>query len=117
MDIAKFLQQASSKPGLFSITSRYNHLPSGTVNCNNGLVVYVCRRFLPQADNFSLLQLHTVKEGERTDNIANEFLGDPEKFWQLCDANNVMHPLELTETPGAEIKITLPEGIPGYNNA
>jgi hypothetical protein len=116
-DISKFLQQAGAKPGLFSITSRYKDIAMASLEGNDEPLVYIRRRFLPQPENFSLLQVYTVKEGDRVDNVANQFLGDPEKFWQLCDANNIMHPEELTETPGAEIKITLPEGIPGYNNA
>jgi len=117
MDIAQFLQQAGSKPGLFSITSRYKSIETASLDNHGETVVYIRRRFLPQADNFSLLQVYTVKEGDRLDNIANQFLGDPEKFWQLCDANTVMHPEALTATPGTAINITLPEGIPGYSNA
>ena len=117
MDIAQFLQRAGSKPGLFSITSRYKDIETASFDNNGESVVYIRRRLLPQADNFSLLQIYTVKERDRLDNVTNQFLGDPEKFWQLCDANNVMHPGELTDTPGTAIKITLPEGIPGYNNA
>jgi len=33
-----------------------------------------------------LLQEHAVTEGERLDHIAAKYLGDPEQFWQLCDA-------------------------------
>ena len=79
--------------------------------------MYLKRRFIPPAERFSVLQEHTITEGERSDNIADEYLGDPEQFWQLCDANNIMHPDELTETVGRKIRITLPEGIPGSTNA
>ena len=58
----------------------------------------------------------TVVLGDRADNIANQYYGDPEQSWQLFDANNIMHPHELTETIGKRINITLPEGIPGLNN-
>jgi hypothetical protein len=58
-----------------------------------------------------------VKEGDRLDNITNQFIGDPERFWQICDANNVLEPAELTEQPGNTIRITLPQGIPGNPNA
>jgi hypothetical protein len=60
-----------------------------------------------------LLQLHTVTEGERLDNITARYLGDPEQFWRVCDANNAMRPEELTETIGRKLRITLPEGITG----
>ena len=41
------------------------------------------------------------------------YLGDPEQFWRLCDANGAMRPDELTETVGRRLRITLPEGVPG----
>ncbi len=56
-------------------------------------------------------------QGDRLDNITNQYLGNPEQFWQLCDANDVFHPGELTESTGYKIRITLPKGIPGNNNA
>jgi hypothetical protein len=59
------------------------------------------------------LQEHTVKEGDRLDNLAALYLSDPELFWRLCDANNAICPEELTETVGRILRITLPEGIPG----
>jgi hypothetical protein len=60
---------------------------------------------------------HTVNEGERLDNITALYLGDPEQFWRVCDANGVIRPEELTETVGRKIRITLPEGIPKTPNA
>ena len=45
------------------------------------------------------------------------YLGDPEQFWRVCDANRAMRPDELTETIGRRLRITLPEGIPGAPNA
>jgi hypothetical protein len=76
-------------------------------------LVYLRRRFVPPPERFQLLQLHTVTEGERLDNITARYLGDPEQFWRVCDANNAMRPEELTETIGRKLRITLPEGITG----
>jgi hypothetical protein len=53
-----------------------------------------------------------VTQGDRLDNIAAKYLGDPEQFWRLCDANGAMRPDALTETIGRWLRITLPEGIP-----
>ena len=50
-------------------------------------------------------------QGDRLDNIAARYLGDPELFWRLCDANVALRPTELTETIGRRILITLPEGM------
>lgn len=102
----------------FLPTSRY--YPAGTalhVTSRGEEIVHLRRRFLPSPDRFYLLREYTVVDGERHDMLAAQFLGDPEQFWRLCDANGVMRPEELTETPGQRIRITLPEGIPGLPNA
>jgi hypothetical protein len=80
-------------------------------------VVYLRRRFVPPASRFELLLEHSVVQGDRLDNVTANYLGDPEQFWRVCDANNVMQPDELTATIGSTIRITLPEGIPGAPNA
>ena len=86
-------------------------LPDGTE------IVYLRRRFLPPPDRFALLQEHVVTQGDRLDNITARYLGDPEQFWRICDANDAMNPPELTATIGRRLRITLPEGIPGTPNA
>lgn len=108
------LQQAGLKSNGFPPTSRYHGISTATLESDNGdPIIYLRRRLVPAAERFSLLQEHTVTEGERLDHIAYQYLGDPERFWQLCDANNALHPDELTEEIGKRIRITLPEGIPG----
>jgi hypothetical protein len=74
---------------------------------------YVKRRFLPPVTSFSSLQEHVVEDGERLDNITARYLGDPEQFWRLADANSAMRPDDLTGEPCRRLRITLPEGIPG----
>jgi hypothetical protein len=71
---------------------------------------------VPQPEKFSLLQEYVVSEGDLLDNVTARFLGDPEQFWRICDANRAMRPDELTETVGRRLRITLPEGIPGTPN-
>jgi hypothetical protein len=113
-DITQLLNQLGVKPSLFPPSSRYTNTPLATMGGNNGeSIVYLKRRFVPKAENFTLISEHVVVEGERLDNIAFQYMGDPERFWQICDANNILNPGELTETPGNKIKITLPEGIQG----
>jgi hypothetical protein len=70
------------------------------------------RRFVPQSSRFALLKEHVVVERDRLDNLAARYIGDPEQYWRLCDANNAIRPDELIETPGHRLRITLPEGIP-----
>jgi hypothetical protein len=77
----------------------------------------VRRRFIPAAEQLTVLQEHTLVQGERLDQLAARYFGDPELFWRLCDANGVMRPGELTEEVGRRIRITLPEGIRGVAGA
>ena len=103
---------------MFAANSRYLIVATAEYESPTGKkYVYLRRRFLPPTESFVLLQQHVVTGGERLDNVAAEFLGDPELFWRLCDANGAMQPEELTRTVGRRLRITLPEGIPGTPNA
>jgi hypothetical protein len=103
---------------MFAPTSRYAGLPTATFSMPDGRqITYITRRFLPPADAFDLLLLHTVTDSDRLDNITAQHLDDPQQFWRVCDGNDVMSPFELTDTPGRVIRITLPQGIPGPRNA
>ncbi len=102
----------------FPMNSRYLGIETATLETAAGkTVLYLRRRFVPQPYRFALLQEHVVTQGERLDNITARYLGDPEQFWRVCDANGAMRPEELTETIGRRLRITLPEGIPGLPNA
>jgi hypothetical protein len=116
--LQSLLQPPQLKTSLFPPTSRYAGIDTKTIETAAGLVViYLKRRFLPSPDNFSLLQEHVVTQGERLDNVTARYVGDPEQFWRICDANGAMRPQELTETIGRRLRITLPEGIPGIPDA
>jgi hypothetical protein len=107
------------KPGLtlFAPNSRYHGIDTVTlVTAEGKTIVYLERRFVPSPDRFALLTEHAVVQGDRLDNLAARYLGDPEQFWRLCDANNALRPDELIETVGRRLRITLPEGIPGPGN-
>jgi len=99
---------------MFAITSRYFNIPTAEFETAEGKkVVYLRRRFVPPPSAFTLLLEHAVTEGERLDSITAQYLGDPEQFWRVCDANGAIRPEELIETMGRKLRITLPEGIPG----
>lgn len=103
--------------GHFAFTSRYYSTETTKIETPDGkTIVYLRRRFVPQPEQFVPIQEHSVSEGDRLDNITFQYLGDPEQFWRICDANNAMRPEETTETVGRRLLITLPEGIPGPQN-
>lgn len=109
--------QLGVKTPLFPATSRYYGIDTATLETAEGKkIVYLRRRFVPPPDRFALLQEHTITQGDRLDNLASQYLGDPEMFWRLCDANAAVDPDELTENIGRKLRITLPEGIPGGLN-
>ncbi len=116
--LQKLFQAGPLSTTQFPATSRYHGIGTRKLERDDGTtVIYLARRFVPQMEAFELLQEHVVTEGERLDNIAAHYLGDPEQFWQICDANGAMHPDELTETIGRRLRITLPEGVPGVKDA
>ncbi len=111
------LQQTGVTTPAFPQNSRYAKTPLASLTMPDGTeVTYLKRRFVPPPENFALLQEHTVTEGERLDQIAAKYLGDPEQFWKICDANGAVRPNELLEPLGRTIRITLPENIPGAQN-
>lgn len=102
----------------FPVTSRYHNIAQATLTTPNGkTVAYLQRRFLPLPGRFSLIQEHTVIEGDRLDNVTAQYLGDPLQFWRIADANNAMQPEELTAEIGRKLRITQAEGIPGASDA
>jgi nucleoid-associated protein YgaU len=97
---------------MFSPGSRYYNLPTNTITAvaadgTMRQIRYVIRRFLPPADASGTLVQYTVAQGDRLDNIAARYIGDPTQFWRICDANNAMRPEELTERVGNSIRIAM----------
>ncbi len=98
----------------FPPTSRYFGLEVATLVREDGrTVAYLRRRFVPPPEAFALLREHVVRDGERLDQIAAAYLGDPEQFWRVADANGAIAPEALTGDAGHRIRITLPAGVPG----
>jgi nucleoid-associated protein YgaU len=82
-------------------------------------IAYLARRIVPQpgAPNFATIAQHTVRQGDRLDLIAAKYLGDPQIFWLICDANGAIDPNDLVATAGRLLNITTPRGVPGAPNA
>lgn len=116
--VQAFLQANALTTPLYPTTSRYYGIATSQRTAADGTVItYLKRRFVPPPENFSLLAEHLVVSADRVDNLAARYLGDPQQYWRICDANRAMRPAELTETVGSVVRITLPEGIPGVSDA
>jgi hypothetical protein len=116
--IQAFLQANALTPPAFAPTSRYYGIATAQHVLPDGrTVVYVERRFLPPTTNFAPLQTLIVAAGDRLDNLAARYLGDPLQAWRLCDANGAMLPEALVAQAGATLMVTLPEGVPGASDA
>lgn len=97
---------------VFDTDSRYQDLGTASVitTDENGqvqLCTYTRRRFLPPLATQQLVYSHLVQEGDRLDNLAAQYAGDPVQFWRLCDANLILQPEELVLIPGTSFAIAL----------
>lgn len=96
---------------MFDHTSRYYEIETAQYkHSDDREIAYVRRRFLPSGKTLPLMQDVTVQGGDRLDVITYNTLGDPEQFWQVCDANDAMHPAELTAEIGRVLRIAMPQG-------
>jgi hypothetical protein len=105
----------------FPPNSRYHGFETRVLETPVGRAIrYLCRRFVPLPDARPPLQEHVVTAGDRLDNLAHRYLGDPELFWRLADANTAMRPADLTapsQIGRRRLRIPLPDGIPGPRDA
>jgi hypothetical protein len=98
---------------MFEPTSRYYDVETVKVTVGDDqdaprVVSYKRRRIIPPSETITTIVEHTVTQDDRLDNLAARYVGDPEQFWRICDANNVLRPEELTEEIGWIVKIGLP---------
>lgn len=94
---------------MFDSTSRYrDNEDAHRIDKDGEIHVYRRRRLLPKVSEHQIVQ--TVSRGpeERLDQVAARALGDSTQFWQLCDANGVMNPAELTAVSGQRVSVPVP---------
>lgn len=107
------LQSSAAGPQQYTPSSRYYGMATTTLTRHDGTVVsFLTRRFVPAPERFSLLEQHTVAQGDRLDNLAAQYFSDPLAWWRLADANRALRPEALTEIIGRQLRVTLPEGVP-----
>jgi hypothetical protein len=95
---------------MFPPTSRYFDIETAKFVAADGReTVYLRRRFLPDLRTIIVLAEHTVVEGDRLDNLTARYLGDPEQFWRVADANDEMQADSLRAEIGRAVRVPLPQ--------
>jgi hypothetical protein len=95
---------------MFDERSRYRNVPETSLTAPDGRVIaYKQRRFLPRPEDMAIVAELAVGEGDRPDLLAAKAFGDPELYWRLCDANDVLDPAELTAETGRRLRVPAPE--------
>jgi hypothetical protein len=103
---------------LYPPSSRYHGIATTEATLEGGRVVrYVRRRFLPDPATLVPVGEHRVGDGDRLDNLAARYLGDPLQAWRLGDSNLTLRLEALVEETGTRIRITLPAGVQGVTGA
>ena len=93
---------------MFAANSRYLGLEIALHRAGDAdPVPYVRRRLLPDPATLTVTDVHVVADGDRLDRIAAHYFDDPERFWQVADANPVLDPAELTARLGRRLAIAL----------
>jgi hypothetical protein len=94
---------------MFDEKSRYAGLPVARLDLPDGRsVAYVTRRLPPPPERYVAAGAVTITDSDRLDHIAWRHLGLPTAFWQIADANEAMHPDELSGPAGRRCVIPLP---------
>ena len=82
---------------MFFRGSRYEAIPEAEFTAPDGrLIRYKGLRLIPR---IAATRRFAVRDVGRPDLAAALALGDPERYWQLCDANRVMRPADLVDRP------------------
>ena len=81
---------------MFIEKSRYKNIEQYEVKDErrNRLVKVVA---VPNAPLQPVIGFHLLKQGQRLDHLAEQYLADAAGFWRIAEANDVMLPEALTE--------------------
>jgi len=94
---------------MFSPNSRYRDNEDASLVDKDGEThIYRRRRLLPRVEDHQIIHSITRGPEERIDQMAARTLGDGTQFWQLCDANGVLNPNELTAAPRTRVQVPIP---------
>lgn len=88
---------------MFDDKSRYASAQTEIVPDTRGRTVTVV--LPPPAPVQTLLGVHLLRQGERTDHLAAKYLANAAGYWRLAEQNNAMLPEALTEQREIEIPV------------
>jgi hypothetical protein len=80
---------------MFDDKSRYKNLQAYEVKDRRGRNVTFVG--IPPAPDQAPMGRHLMKQGQRLDHLAKQYLDDPAGYWRICEINGVMLPEELSE--------------------
>lgn len=88
---------------MFNDKSRYVNTEEYTLKDSRGRVVNVVS--VPDAPLVAIVGYHLLKQGQRPDHLAAQYLNDPAGFWKIAETNDVM----LAETLSEQPEIAIPD--------
>ena len=93
---------------MFFQGSRYEDVDTAQITDATGRVIpYIKVRFIPPTP---AVVGHSVIQGERLDQISNNYYKDAQRFWRICDANFALWPEDEVAVPNVTILIPPSEG-------
>jgi hypothetical protein len=111
--LATLVKSAAGTGATTNPNSRYYGDAIQTYTRPDGVrVVYLARRIIPQPTVYATIQHCVVVDGDRLDNLAAKYLGDPTLYWMICDANGTVDPDSLTAQVGTTILIPIASSVP-----
>lgn len=94
---------------MFSDRSRHAGLPlRERVDAHGRRIVHVTVRPVPPAAASAAGAPVRISDSDRLDGLAWRLTGDPGAWWMLADANGALHPGDVLEAPGADIRAPAP---------
>jgi len=83
--------------------SRYAKTPTYVVTDHRGRPVTVVA--VPPHVAQQIAGVHVLRQGQRPDHLASQYLGDAAGSWRIAEANDAMQTEWLTEQPEIEIPV------------
>ena len=87
----------------FDPKSRYAKTTTYVVTDHRGRPVTVVA--VPPRPAQRIAGVHLLRQGQRVDHLALQYLGDPAGYWRIAEANDAMQAEWLTEQAEIEIPV------------